>query len=130
MKKALFLVVTLLVGGAAAYILMPILASDSERRPIVANVELVNNCPVPSRYFVVKNMETGRYFRFSGDPPVMKAKMTQGDPLKLVLDPKYDDVAFDGKNFKATPFQRVTADCSFGKRQRSVADGLRGSFGN
>jgi len=129
MKKSLFVVVPLLACGLA-YILMLAAAPDEERQSIVANVELVNNCSVPSRYFVVKNLDTGRYFRFSGDPPVMKARMKRGDPLKLVLDPKYEEVAFDGIGFKAAAFQRVTADCALGKRQRSVTDGLRGSFGN
>ena len=129
MKKSLFVVIPLLACGLA-YILMIAATSDEVRQPIVANVELVNNWSVPSRYFVVKNLDTGRYFRFSGDPPMMKAKMKQGDLLKLVLDPKYEEVAFDGIGFKAAAFQRIKADCSFGKRQRSVTDGLRGSFGN
>ena len=129
MKRALFVVVPLLAFGLA-YVLVLTLTSDKEREPIVANVELVNNCSVPSRYFVVKNLDTGRYFRFSGDPPMIKARMKQGDSLKLTLDPKYADVAFDGTSFKAAAYQRLTADCSFGKRQRSVTDGLRESFGN
>jgi len=129
MKKILFVAVPLLAGGAV-WLLTLVPGPDADRSPIVAEIELVNNCPVPARYFAVQNTATGRHFRFSGDPPMVRAKTKQGDPLKLVLDPKYDEVAYDGVNFKATAFQRVTADCSFGKRQRGVTEGLRDSFGN
>ncbi|XDZ66515.1 hypothetical protein AB8880_03720 [Alphaproteobacteria bacterium LSUCC0684] len=124
MKNLVFLAVPLIAIGTYLYIQTGI--TNEERREITAEIVLVNECDVPSAYFAVKKLESGRTYSLAKGQASIDA--IKGEKLQLVLSPKYKDVEYDGMIFKASEFQRVTADCSFGERQRGVTDGLKNTF--
>lgn len=124
MKNLIFLAVPLVAIGA--YLYVQIGMTSEERRAIIAEIELVNECDVPASYFAVKKLESGRTYSLAKGSASFDA--VQGEKLQLVLSPHYKDVEYDGMVFKAREFQRITADCSFGERQRGVTDGLKSTF--
>ncbi len=124
MKKLVLLAVPLIAIGYYLYVQMGITAQSTQK--IVAEIELVNACDVPSDYFAVKNLQNGRIYSLAKGRVSIDA--VQGEKLQLVLSPRYKDVEYDGMIFKAKTSQRVTADCSFGEKQRGVTEGLNKTF--
>jgi len=60
MKKLVFLAVPLIAIGYYLYVQMGITAQSTQK--IVAEIELVNACDVPSDYFAVKKLQNGRIY--------------------------------------------------------------------
>jgi len=124
MKKLLLLVVPLLAIGF--YLYTELNQSALEAVPIRAEIELINECDVPSSYFAIKVMGSGRTYSLAKGRTSVDA--IKGEKMQLVLSPSVKEVEYDGTIFKAAAFQRITADCSFGERQRGVTDGLKSTF--
>lgn len=94
--------------------------------PITVSVTLINHCPLPNGAFMLQNLQNGRYTKFINDVATVTApKRTKH---KLVLSPKYPDVAFDGTEFLLRSHETVTADCSMGEKERGIMGGLQGQF--
>ena len=124
MKKLIFLAVPLIAVGYYLYVQIGVTSQKAQE--IIAEIELVNDCDVPSNYFAVKKLGNGRIYSLAKGSVSIDA--VEGEKLQLVLNPKYKEVEYDGMIFKAAPFQRVTADCSFGEKQRGVTEGLNKTF--
>jgi hypothetical protein len=125
-KTLFWLAVPLLAIGW--YLSNEISQSADDARAIRAEIELINDCDVPASYFAVQKLANGRRYSIAKGRITIDA--TMGEKLQLVLSASVKDVEYEGVIFKAKEFQRITADCSFGERQRGVTEGLKGTFSN
>ncbi len=125
-KTLLWLILPFLAIGW--YLSNEISQSADDARAIRAEIELKNDCDVPASYFAIQKLANGRRYSIAKGRITIDA--TMGEKLQLVLNSSVKDVEYDGMIFKAQEFQQITADCSFGERQRGVTEGLKGTFSN
>ena len=96
-------------------------------KPIVAQVQLVNNCPLRESAFRVQDLTTGKITGFSGGNARINTATTHY--LTLALAKKYDDVVFSGTPVRATENMKLTADCQTSEKENATFQSLRKSLG-
>lgn len=96
-------------------------------KPIVAQVQLVNNCPLRESAFRVQDLTTGKIAVFSGGNARIKTVTTHN--LTLSLAKKYDDVVFSGTPVRAKENMKLTADCQTSEKENATFQSLRKSLG-
>ena len=94
---------------------------------IVAQVQLVNNCPLRESAFRVQDLTTGKITAFSGGNARVNTVTTHY--LTLSLARKYDDVVFSGTPVRATENMKLTADCQTSEKENATFQSLRKSLG-
>ena len=82
----------------------------NSKKEIVANVNLVNNCDLEERYFIVRNLETGKYALFANG--IAKIKANKNASLQLQLAPSVKYIKYEGVAVAAKEQMTITADCS------------------
>jgi|GEM_PF-1622552 hypothetical protein len=95
---------------------------------ILAEVRLINQCPLADSSFAIRNTNTGRSIPFSNGRAQIEG--AQGTYLQIVLASRFDDVTFSGEKQRIKPQMTMTADCTSGERMRGVMDGIGDKFGN
>ncbi|WP_282057641.1 hypothetical protein [Lentibacter algarum] len=96
-------------------------------KSIVAQVQLVNNCPLRESAFRVQDLTTGKITAFSGGNARIKTNTTHY--LTLSLAKKYDDVVFSGTPVRATANMKLMADCQTSEKENATFQSLRKSLG-
>ena len=116
------------VGIVGVYILMarPHFFNVAPK-PIVAQVQLVNNCPLRESAFRVQDLTTGKITAFSGGNARVNTVTTHY--LTLSLARKYDDVVFSGTPVRVTENMKLTADCQTSEKENATFQSLRNSLG-
>ncbi len=93
---------------------------------IRVEVQLINSCPVPSKFFAARSTKTHKMGWFSGDQTTMVVRADE--KLELVLDPKFSGVTYAGYKIPVSPQMVLSADCSSSVRQKMVIDTMRKRF--
>ena len=79
-------------------------------KEIVAEVNLVNKCQLKSKYFVVRDLETGKSAIFING--IAKLPTKTKSPIQLQLSPSVKHVTFSGNAAAAKKKMKLIADCS------------------
>ena len=79
-------------------------------KEIVAEVNLVNKCQLKSKYFVVRDLETGKSAIFING--IAKLPTKTKSPIQLQLSPSVKHVTFSGTAAAAKKKMKLIADCS------------------
>jgi len=82
----------------------------NSKKEIIANVNLVNKCDLEDRYFIVRNLETGKYALFENG--IAKIKANKNASLQLQLSPSVKYIKYEGVAVAAKEKMTITADCS------------------
>lgn len=80
------------------------------KEEFVALITIENNCELETRYFVVRNLDTGKYAPFYNG--VAKLKAVKNAPLQLQLVPSVKYISYEGVAVAAKKKLTMTADCS------------------
>jgi hypothetical protein len=97
--------------------------------PVVflAEVRLINQCPLADHSFAIRNTDTGRSIPFSNG--MARIEGESGTYLQIVLASQFDGVTFSGEKQRIQAQMTMTADCDTGERMRGVMDGIGDKFG-
>lgn len=82
----------------------------NSNREIKAEIALVNKCELESRYFIVRDLETGKSAPFKNSIAKLKTKVNSS--LQLQLSPSVKHVIFEGNAVSAKKNMKLIADCS------------------
>ena len=82
----------------------------SSGKDIKAEITLVNKCELDSRYFIVRDLTTGKSAAFKNGVAKLKTKVNSS--LQLQLSPSVKHVIFEGNAVSAKKKMRLIADCS------------------
>jgi len=94
---------------------------------ILAEVRLINQCPLADHSFAIRNTDTGRSIPFSNG--MARIEGESGTYLQIVLASQFDGVTFSGEKQRIQAQMTMTADCDTGERMRGVMDGIGDKFG-
>ena len=79
-------------------------------KEIIAEVNLVNKCQLDSKYFVVRDLETGKSAMFING--IAKLPTKTKSSIQLQLSPSVKHVTFSGNAAAAKKKMKLVADCS------------------
>ena len=82
----------------------------NSNKEIKAEIVLVNKCELESRYFIVRDLGTGKSAPFKNG--VAKLKTRVNSALQLQLSPSVKHVIFEGNAVSAKKNMKLIADCS------------------
>ena len=85
-------------------------------KEITAEIKLVNKCQLDSKYFIVRDLESGKSALFSNGFAKLATKTKS--PIHLQLSPSVKNVTFAGNAVAAKKKMKLVADCS----QRNLND--------
>ena len=77
---------------------------------IIAEIKLVNKCQLDSKYFVVRDLETGKSAMFING--IAKLPTKTKSSIQLQLSPSVKHVTFSGNAATAKKKMKLVADCS------------------
>jgi hypothetical protein len=80
------------------------------KKEFVATIKIENNCQLETRYFIVRNLDTGHYASFNNG--IAKLKVFRNAPLQLQLSPSVKYISFEGVAVAASANVTITADCN------------------
>ena len=107
--RLIITVLTILIGTTAkSEGMFSWLFGSSEE--IVAEVNLVNKCRLDSKYFVVRDLETGKSAMFING--IAKLPTKTKSSIQLQLSPSVKHVTFSGNAAAAKKKMKLVADCS------------------
>ena len=116
------------VGIVGVYMLMTLPQFlNVAPKPVVAHVQLVNNCPLRESAFRVQDLTTGKITAFSGS--YARVNTVNTHYLTLSLAKKYEDVVFSGTPVRVTENMKLTADCQTSEKENATFKSLRNSLG-
>lgn len=81
-----------------------------KKKEFVATIKIKNNCQLETRFFIVRNLDTGHYASFNNG--IAKLKVFRNAPLQLQLSPSVKYISFEGVAVAASKNVTITADCS------------------
>jgi len=81
-----------------------------KKKEFLATIKIKNNCQLETRYFIVRNLDTGHYASFNNG--IAKLKVFRNAPLQLQLSPSVKYISFEGVAVAASENVTITADCS------------------
>ena len=107
--RLIFSVVIILVGTTANSegLFSWLFSSDKE---ITAEINLVNNCELDSKYFIVRDLESGKSAAFTNGLARLATKTKAS--VQLQLSPAVKNVTFAGNAVAAKQKMKLVADCS------------------
>ena len=79
-------------------------------REITAEIKLVNKCQLDSKYFIVRDLESGTSASFTNGFAKLATKTKS--PVQLQLSPSVKNVTFAGNAVGAKKKMKLVADCS------------------
>ena len=80
------------------------------KEEFVALITIENKCELETRYFIVRNLDTGKYAPFNNG--LAKLKAVRNAPLQLQLTPSVKYISYEGVAVAAKKKLTMTADCS------------------
>ena len=88
----------------------------SSGKEITAEIKLVNKCLLDSKYFIVRDLESGKSAAFINGFARLNTKTKS--PIQLQLSPSVKSVSFEGTAVAAKKKMKLVADCS----KRNLSD--------
>ena len=82
----------------------------SSGKEITAEIKLVNNCLLDSKYFIVRDLESGKSAAFTNGLARLPTKTKS--TIQLQLSPSVKNVTFAGNAVAAKKQMKLVADCS------------------
>ena len=82
----------------------------SSGKEIKAEITLINKCELESRYFIVRDLQTGKSASFKNEVAKLNTKVNSS--LQLQLSPSVKHVIFEGNAVSAKNKMKLIADCS------------------
>ncbi len=82
----------------------------SSGKEITAEIKLVNKCQLDSKYFIVRDLESGKSASFTNGFAKLATKTKSS--IQLQLSPTVKHVSFAGNAVAATKKMKLVADCS------------------
>ena len=82
----------------------------SSGKEITADIKLVNKCSLDSKYFIVRDLESGKSSSFSNGFAKLATKTNSS--IQLQLSPAVKNVTFAGNAVAAKKQMKLVADCS------------------
>ena len=79
-------------------------------KEITAEIKLVNKCQLDSKYFIVRDLESGKSAPFTNGLAKLATKTKSS--LQLQLSPSVKNVTFAGNAVAAKKKMKLVADCS------------------
>ena len=79
-------------------------------KEIKAEITLINKCELESRYFIVRDLKTGKSASFKNGVAKLNTKVNSS--LQLQLSPSVKHVIFEGNAVSAKKKMKLIADCS------------------
>ena len=79
-------------------------------REITAEIKLVNKCQLDSKYFIVRDLESGKSASFTNGFAKLATKTKSS--IQLQLSPSVKSVTFAGNAVAAKKKMKLVADCS------------------
>ena len=79
-------------------------------KEIVAEITLINKCQLDSKYFVVRDLETGKSATFINGRAKLPTKTKSS--IQLQLSPSVKNITFSGNAASAKKKMKLVADCS------------------
>ena len=79
-------------------------------REITAEIKLVNKCQLDSKYFIVRDLESGKSASFTNCFAKLTTKIKSS--IQLQLSPSVKNVTFAGNAVAAKKKMKLVADCS------------------
>ena len=116
--RLIFLVITISVGttvnseGLFSWLF-------SSGKEITAEIKLVNKCQLNSKYFIVRDLESGKIASFTNGFAKLPTKTKSS--VQLQLSPSVKNVTFVGNAVAAKEKMKIVADCS----KRNLKDVLK-----
>ena len=77
---------------------------------ITAEIKLVNKCQLDSKYFIVRDLESGKSAPFTNGFAKLATKTKSS--IQLQLSPSVKNVTFSGNAVAAKKKMKLVADCS------------------
>ena len=88
----------------------------SSGKGITAEIKLVNNCLLDSKYFIVRDLDSGKSAAFTNGLARLATKTKSS--IQLQLSPSVKNVTFVGNAVAAKKEMKLVADCS----KRNLSD--------
>ena len=88
----------------------------SSGKEITAEIKLVNKCQLDSKYFIVRDLESGKSASFTNG--VAKLATKTKSSVQLQLSPSVKHVSFAGNAVAAKNKMKLVADCG----ERNLSD--------
>ena len=82
----------------------------SSGKEITAEIKLVNNCLLDSKYFIVRDLDSGKSAAFTNGLARLATKTKSS--IQLQLSPSVKNVTFAGNAVAAKKEMKLVADCS------------------
>ena len=82
----------------------------SSGKEITAEIKLVNKCQLDSKYFIVRDLESGKSAPFTNGFAKLATKTKSS--IQLQLSPSVKSVTFAGNAVAAKKKMKLVADCS------------------
>ena len=82
----------------------------SSGKEIIAEIKLVNKCQLDSKYFIVRDLESGKSASFTNGFAKLATKTKSS--VQLQLSPSVKNVTFAGNAVAAKKKMKLVADCS------------------
>ena len=79
-------------------------------KEITAEIKLVNKCQLDSKYFIVRDLESGKSASFTNGLAKLTTKTKSS--IQLQLSPSVKNVTFAGNAVAAKKKMKLVADCS------------------
>ena len=79
-------------------------------KEITAEIKLVNKCQLDSKYFIVRDLESGKSAAFTNGLAKLTTKTKSS--IQLQLSPSVKNVTFAGNAVAAKKKMKLVADCS------------------
>ena len=79
-------------------------------KEITAEIKLVNKCQLDSKYFIVRDLESGKSAPFTNGTAKLATKTKSS--IQLQLSPSVKNVTFAGNAVAAKKKMKLVADCS------------------
>ena len=107
--RLIFIIITISIGTTANSegLLSWIFSSGKE---ITAEIKLVNKCQLDSKYFIVRDLKSGKSASFTNGFAKLTTKTKSS--IQLQLSPSVKNVTFAGNAVAAKKKMKLVADCS------------------
>ena len=97
-----------------------------EKPKFVARVSLEETCDMEAKSFSIQNLSTGEIKPFTHGEAFIRA--AESDKLKVVLNPKYSQVRFDGVEVLAQKILKISQTCIEPTSLDSIFDSFNETF--
>ena len=97
-----------------------------EKPKFVARVSLEETCDMETKSFSIQNLSTGEIKPFTHGEAFIRA--AESDKLKVVLNPKYSQVRFDGVEVLAQKILKISQTCTEPTSLDSIFDSFNETF--